>query len=222
MTNNEIKNKKPALRTEIPQNLVSTFELNGYIRKATSGRNLNSCNEYITEENNFTFLAETQDCIEKYGLEAIGLYLLLRIRMANALGWGIEITGKEYCRLLNELGFDASQDSSNIDKLIEQLIASKMVYKVDENNKCYLTTLQQLYNFEYKSWTRACNAEAARNARSKRNYDIGNTNEDNQKNVENEDKEQHEDNLPYDENDDIYVDLEMPNPEDFPELFKYI
>lgn len=151
--------EKPVLRTELPEDVLAYLEKNYPARINGAGVKQSDRVDYITEERSFI----QSEAVKTVGLEALGLLWFLRLKMAESLGWGIDITGKEYKKLCFELGIDLDIEPNKVQQLARNLIDSGIIKVVNgSDGRIYWTTLQQFYNYEYKNWTRIKNNISAR------------------------------------------------------------
>lgn len=155
--------EKPTLRKELPEDVIQYLREKYPPRINGAGIEQHDNVNYITEELSFIDDININNCIMKYGVAPLGVLWFLRLRMANTLGWGLDVTGKEYQRLCNDMTLDLNMSCKDFQYLSSALIECgivKVVYGSDQH--IYWTTLQQFYNFEYKSWTRIKNNAAAK------------------------------------------------------------
>lgn len=106
---------------------------------------------------------DVNECIIKYSLEPLGLLWFLRLKMANSLGWGIDVTGRKYEKLCMDTAFELYIKDDKFENLCNALIdvgILKVIHGSDGH--IYWTTLQQFYHYEYKNWTKLKNNAAAR------------------------------------------------------------
>lgn len=153
---------KPTLRTALPDDVITY--LNTFYPSRTNGAGVAMKDnvDYITEERKFMTDEEVIACVEHAGLEPLGLLWFLRLKMADSLGWGLDVTDKEYLKLCNNLAVDLSITKNRVVKLSNALIESGVVKVVQgSDGRTYWTTLQQFYNYEYKNWSRIQNNLAA-------------------------------------------------------------
>ena len=151
MDDNKSNIKKPQLREKLPDNPVAYLRATYPARINGAGIKMSDNIDYITEERSFISRTEVKACISDKGLEALGLLWFLRLMMADNLGWGIDVTDKEYAKLCNILAIEIGITKNKVEKMIQKLIDSKILLVVDEDSHTYWTTLQQYYNYEYKS-----------------------------------------------------------------------
>lgn len=155
--------EKPVLKKELPEDVIRYLKETYPPRINGAGIEQHDNVNYITEELSFLDDVNVNNCIMTYGVAPLGVLWFLRLRMANTLGWGIDVTGKEYQRLLNDMTLDLNMTYDDFQYLSDALIKSGIVKVVNgSDGHVYWTTMQQFYNFEYKSWTRLKNNAAAR------------------------------------------------------------
>lgn len=155
--------EKPTLKKELPEDVIRYLREKYPPRINGAGIEQHDNVNYITEELSFLNDGNVNNCIMKYGVAPLGVLWFLRLRMANTLGWGLDVTGKEYQRLCNDMTLDLNMSYEDFQYLSNTLIKSGIVKVVNGSDGCvYWTTMQQFYNFEYKSWTRIKNNAAAR------------------------------------------------------------
>ena len=163
MSTNTFDMEKPILRKELPDDVISYLREKYPPRINGAGIEQSDNVNYITEELSFFTDENVMECVIKYGMAPLGILWFLRLQMSNTLGWGIDVTDKEYQRLCNNMTLDLYMSQATFEKLCNALIECgviKVVY--GSNNRIYWTTLQQFYNYEYKSWSRLKNNAAAR------------------------------------------------------------
>ena len=145
--------EKPTLKKELPEDVIQYLREKYPPRINGAGIEQHDDVNYITEELSFMDDVNINNCIMKYGVAPLGVLWFLRLRMANTLGWGLDVTGKEYQRLLNDMTLDLNMTYEDFQYLSNALIECgivKVVYGSDQH--IYWTTMQQFYNFEYKSF----------------------------------------------------------------------
>lgn len=162
MENKTNSNNKPVLREKLPNNPVAFLKEVYPPRVNGAGITMGDNIDYITEERAFLENENIKECIANKGLEALGLLWYLRLMMANSLGWGIEVTDKNYTKLRDNLATDLNVTKNKVEKMIQKLIDSKIMLVIQEDNRTYWTTLQQFYNYEYKCWYKIRNNIAAK------------------------------------------------------------
>lgn len=177
MDDNKSNIKKPELREKLPDNPVAYLRATYPARINGAGIKMNDNIDYITEERSFMNRTEVKDCISNKGLDSLGLLWFLRLMMADSLGWGIDVTDKEYAKLCNILAIDLGVTKNKVEKMIGKLIDSKLLLVVNEDGRTYWTTLQQYYNYEYKSWYKVKNNIAAKKYYESKKNQTGETEE---------------------------------------------
>lgn len=93
---------KPEVRKELPNDVLGYLERTYPARVNGAGIKQSDKVDYITEER--TFMKDEN--IKTVGLDALGLLWFLRLKMSEALGWGIDVTEKEYKKMVFELAID--------------------------------------------------------------------------------------------------------------------
>lgn len=163
MTENTFDMEKPILRKELPTDVITYLKEKYPPRINGAGIEQADNVNYITEELSFFTDERVTECCFRYGMAPLGLLWFLRLQMSKTLGWGIDVTGKEYQRLCNNMTLDLSMTQAAFESLCQQLIECGVIKVVHgSDNHTYWTTLQQFYNYEYKSWSRLKNNAAAR------------------------------------------------------------
>lgn len=158
-----VEMEKPVLRTELPKDVIAYLKENYPSRVNGAGIKQTDTVDYITEERSFAESEDVNECIIKYGLEPLGLLWLLRLQMAESLGWGIDVTGRKYDKLCNILFCDNFISRNSFEYLSNALIETGIIKVVNgSDGHIYWTTLQQFYNYEYKNWSKMKNSIAAR------------------------------------------------------------
>lgn len=154
--------KKPTLRNELPDDVIEYLKETYPPRINGAGIAQSDGIDYITEERSFALSEDVNECIIKYGLEPLGILWFLRLKMANSLGWGIDVTGRKYDKLCMDTTFELYINDDKFANLCNALIDVGIVKVVhDSEGHTYWTTLQQFYNYEYKNWTKLKNNAAA-------------------------------------------------------------
>lgn len=172
---------KPEVRKELPNDVLGYLERTYPARVNGAGIKQSDKVDYITEER--TFMKDEN--IKTVGLDALGLLWFLRLKMSEALGWGIDVTEKEYKKMVFELAIDLDLQPNQIHEICNRLIDKGIIKVVKgSDGKVYWTTMQQFYNYEYKNWTRIKNNYASRkrnkakqeNIQSQNNLESANSN----------------------------------------------
>lgn len=154
-----IEIEKPILKEELPKDVLAYLEKTYPARVNGAGIKQSDRVDYITEEKSFM----KDENVKTVGLEALGLLWFLRLKMSEMLGWGIDVTDKEYKKLCYDLAIDLDIHPNKIQELCNCLINKGIIKVVNgSDGRIYWTTMQQFYNYEYKNWTRIKNNIASR------------------------------------------------------------
>lgn len=114
--------------------------------------------DYLTNEMSHMSSETEKEFIEEHGFAAVGFLELLRIQMAKTSGFGIRINNKDLQKALAALSIDYGVDIAEMKKYYEQLVDAGMIIVITgSNGDQYATTIQQVFNWEYKMWTRWTN-----------------------------------------------------------------
>ena len=123
--------------------------------------------DYLTNEMSYMASETEKEFIEEYGLAPIGFLELLRIQMAKTNGFGICINNKDLKKAMSALAIDYGLDISEMQKYYDQLVEVEMIIIItDSAGNQYATTIQQVFNWEYKMWTRWTNNQYQKKKRS--------------------------------------------------------
>ena len=154
-----IEIEKPILKEELQKDVLAYLEKTYPARVNGAGIKQSDRVDYITEEKSFM----KDENVKTVGLEALGLLWFLRLKMSEMLGWGIDVTDKEYKKLCYDLAIDLDIHPNKIQELCNCLINKGIIKVVNgSDGRIYWTTMQQFYNYEYKNWTRIKNNIASR------------------------------------------------------------
>lgn len=95
--------------------------------------------------------------VETMGLEIVGFLQLLRIQMGKFSGYGIQVNN-DIKKALSSIEIDYLIDREHLFSLYEQLKERGIIILIcDSNGNEYATTIQQLFNWEYKMYERVAN-----------------------------------------------------------------
>lgn len=170
--------KKPELRKELPEDVIGYLNETYPPRVNGAGLKQKDSVNYITEEQDFLEDSAVIKCVEKYGLQPLGLLWFLRLHMSKDLGWGVDVTGKKRIMLFSNLHILYNIAENDIEEWTNELIECGILKVVNgSNGNTYWTTMQQFYNYEYKSWTRLKNNAAKRKSYQKKNNQENNQND---------------------------------------------
>lgn len=171
---------KPELRKELPEDVISYLNETYPPRINGAGIKQKDSVNYITEEMDFL----ENDVIIKCAtdgeckLAPLGLLWILRLYMAKDLGWGLDMTGKKRMRVFSDLHILYEIEEDDLEKWTDKLIQCGILKIVNgSDGKTYWTTLQQFYNYEFKSYTRLKNNAAKRKSYQKKNNQEKNQND---------------------------------------------
>lgn len=169
-TLDEIKIKKPIKRTltELSQSNFVDFLLETYSpKKNSAGEYFSMALDYLTNETNYMASDTEKEFVEEYGLSPIGFLEILRIQMAKTSGFGICINNKDLKKAMSNMVIDYDLDLAEMQKYYDQLLEFGLLIIISDHagNK-YVTSIQQVFNWEYKMWTRWKNNEYQKNHRS--------------------------------------------------------
>lgn len=161
--------EKPVLRTELPEDVIGYLEKTYPARVNGAGLKQKDSVNYLTEEQDFLEDDAVIQCTEQYGLEPLGLLWFLRLYMAKDLGWGMDISTEKKRKLIgSEMYINYNISSEKLTKLSNALIDCGIIKVVKgSDGGTYWTTLQQFYNYEYKTWSRLKNNFAKRKSYKK-------------------------------------------------------
>lgn len=150
---------RPMLRKELPEDVIGYLEKTYPARINGAGIKQKDSVNYITEEISFLSDDAVIRCTEKYGMQPLGFLWFLRLYMAEELGWGVDVsTVKEKKMLAFRMNLDYQVSAEDFQEWSSALIDCGVIRVVNgSNGRTYWTTMQQFYNYEYKSWTRMKN-----------------------------------------------------------------
>lgn len=152
---------KPIKRTifELKQNsfvdyLFATYEP----RKNSAGDYFPSVLDYTTNEMSYLSSSTEKELIEEHGFAPIGFLEALRVHMSKTSGFGICITNKDLKKALANMAIDFDVEQAELQKYYDLLLECQLIVIVtDSKGKQYATTPQQVFNWEYKMWSRWTN-----------------------------------------------------------------
>ena len=128
---------KPEVRKELPNDVLGYLERTYPARVNGAGIKQSDKVDYIIEER--TFMKDEN--IKTVGLDALGLLWFLRLKMSEALGWGIDVTEKEYKKMVFELAIDLDLQPNQIHEICNRLIDKGIIKVVKgSDGKVYWTT----------------------------------------------------------------------------------
>ena len=161
--------EKPIKRTlaELSQPNFVDFLLDTYSpKKNSAGEYFSMALDYLTNETSYMGSDTEKEFVEEYGLAPIGFLEMLRIQMAKTSGFGICINNKDLKKAMSNLMIDYDLDLGDMQKYYDQLLEYGLLVIIsDSAGNQYATSIQQVFNWEYKMWTRFKNNEYQKNHR---------------------------------------------------------
>lgn len=162
--------EKPIKRTlaELSQPNFVDFLLDTYSpKKNSAGEYFSMALDYLTNETSYMGSDTEKEFIEEYGVAPIGFLEMLRIQMAKTSGFGICINNKDLKKAMSNLMIDYNLDLVDMQKYYDQLLEYGLLIIIsDSAGNQYATSIQQVFNWEYKMWTRFKNNEYQNNHRN--------------------------------------------------------
>lgn len=157
---------KPEIKTILPEHYLDYLKETYKPPKTAAGQDyLNNPLTYFTFEQGFLSTDNELDFICKYGFAPIGLLVSLRVNMSSGLGYGIKM-GRPLNKVLNGISLDTDIPMTTLNEYYEQLLSAGFLIIIDDSEgNQVVTTLNQLYNWELKEYTKWCNAEKQRKSR---------------------------------------------------------
>ena len=161
--------EKPIKRTlaELSQPSFVDFLLDTYSpKKNSAGEYFSMALDYLTNETSYMGSDTEKEFVEEYGVAPIGFLEMLRIQMAKTSGFGICINNKDLKKAMSNLMIDYDLDLGDMQKYYDQLLEYGLLVIIsDSAGNQYATSIQQVFNWEYKMWTRFKNNEYQKNHR---------------------------------------------------------
>lgn len=161
---------KPTRRSleELKDNFVDYLYSTYQPKKNDAGEYFATRIEYLTNELSYMSSENEKEFIEKNGIAPIGFLELLRIQMAITNGYGICITNKSLKKAILSISIDYDIDPDVLQKYYDQLVEYNLIVIIkDSKGNEYATTIQQIFNWEYKMWSRHQNNEYQKKKRKK-------------------------------------------------------
>lgn len=114
--------------------------------------------DYLTNEMSYMASETEKEFVEEHGLAPIGFLELLRIQMAKTSGFGICVNNKDLKKAMSALSIDYGLEIVDMQTYYNQLIEVGILIIISDSvGNQYATTIQQVFNWEYKMWTRWTN-----------------------------------------------------------------
>lgn len=176
--------EKPVKRTEyeLPDNFVDYLYATYEPQRNSAGEYYFNGLDYLTNEMSYMSSETEKEFVEEYGLAPIAFLELLRVQMAKSpQGFGLCINDKSLKKAIANIAIDYDLDLAELQEYQRQLQESHLLIIItDSNGNGYATTMQQIFNWEYKMWSRWTNCEYQRKRRKK----AGNQEKDEEEPVE--------------------------------------
>ena len=161
---------KPTRRsiTELQQKDFVDFLYETYEREKNSAGDCYATPlEYITDEKTYLSSDVEKEFIEEYGFAPIGFLEALRVQMAKTSGFGICVNNNDLKKTLAGMMIDYKIDYEELQKFYELLVEYQfIIFITDSNGNQYATTPQQVFNWEYRMWSRLSNNKSKQKSRS--------------------------------------------------------
>ena len=159
----------PKKRITIDNNTIKEIHSAFPPQESVSGKNYKATLDYITTEIEFYEEKAVKELIKKHGFAPIGFYDLLRVEMATANGYGLCKSNEELKIFLFTLNVKYNIDEETVNKYIDILTEYNLLLSIkdEETGEEYYTTLQSIFNYEYRLYYRYENREKQRNYRKK-------------------------------------------------------
>lgn len=161
---------KPTRRsiTELQQKNFVDFLYETYEREKNSAGDCYATPlEYITDEKTYLSSNAEKEFVEEYGFAPIGFLEALRVQMAKTSGFGICINNNDLKKALAGMMIDYKIDYEELQKFYELLVGYQFIIFIsDSNGNQYATTPQQVFNWEYRMWSRLSNNKSQKKSRS--------------------------------------------------------
>lgn len=153
--------EKPIRRTnvELKQNnfvdyLFATYEP----KKNSAGEYFPSVLDYTTNETSYLSSETEKEFIEEHGFAPIGFLEALRIQISKTSGFGICINNKDLKKALASIAIDYGIEQDELQKYYNLLLEYQLIIIIsDSKGTQFATTPQQVFNWEYKMWSRWTN-----------------------------------------------------------------
>lgn len=163
-------NNTPQKRLTINNNTIKEIHSMYPPAKSITGEAYKATLEYITTEIDFFEEESTKELVKKHGLAPIGFYELLRIEIANSNGYGVCISNDDFKVFIFKIGLKLNIDEETVNNYLKLLTEYKLLYKIkdEDTNMEYYTTLQSVWNYEYRLYYRYSNREKQKKSRQRK------------------------------------------------------
>lgn len=165
-----MSNNTPQKRLTINNNTIKEIHSMYPPAKSITGETYKATLEYITTEIDFFEEQGTKELVKSHGLAPVGFYDLLRIEIANSNGYGICITNDDFKIFIFKIKIKLNIDEETVNNYVKLLTEYKLLYiiKDEETNLEYYTTLQSIWNYEYRLYYRYTNREKQKKSRQRK------------------------------------------------------
>lgn len=162
--NKPIKRFENELQDAFVDFLYDTYEP----QKNSAGEYFFNGLDYLTNEMTYMTSETEKEFIEEHGFAPIGFLEVLRIHMAKSpQGFGLCINDKSLKKALSNIEIDYDIEREQLMNYYNLLLENHLLIIInDKAGNKYVTTLQQLFNWEYKMWTRWTNNEYQKKRRT--------------------------------------------------------
>ena len=165
-----MKSKLPQKRITLNNNTINEIHSAFPPQESVTGKSYKATLDYITTEIDFFEEKATKDLVKNYGLAPIGFYELLRIEMAKSNGYGICITNDDFNIFTYTLKIKLNIDEETVNNYVNLLTEYKLLHKIkdEDTDEEYYTTLQSIWNYEYRLYYRYTNREKQKKNRQRK------------------------------------------------------
>lgn len=153
--------EKPIKRTnkgiQSYPNFVDTLEETYQPKLNSAGFTFQNPLDYITEEvQDYMNEYEEKAFINEHGLAPIAFLSLLRIQMSKTSGFGICCNNNDLEKALFSIYLDYGIEIPQLKAYCSQLLDAGMLIKISslKSGNTYLTCRQQIWNYEYKEYSK--------------------------------------------------------------------
>ena len=164
--------EKPIRRTseELRQPNFVDFLLNTYSpKKNSAGEHFSMALDYLTNERSYMTSADEKAFIKECGFAPIGFLEVLRSQMTKTGGFGICINNNDFEKAMYGMVIDYKADLQEMQKYYDQLLEHGLLIIIsDSQGTQYVTSPQQVFNFEYKMWSRWNDNKNSKNSKNKK------------------------------------------------------
>ena len=113
--------------------------------------------------------ADEKAFIKECGFAPIGFLEVLRSQMTKTGGFGICINNNDFEKAMYGMVIDYKADLQEMQKYYDQLLEHGLLIIIsDSQGTQYVTSPQQVFNFEYKMWSRWNDNKNSKNSKNKK------------------------------------------------------